>query len=431
MDIEDKDIELKSEEIQEILSRPPHALIRWGITVFFMVISFLFIGGCFFSYPDTVEAGITITTENPPAWIVARSTGKLKEVFLKDKQKVKAGELIGVVNNPADTREVLLLKKELEAFQINDSMICQGHFTGRLTLGEIQSAYTGFIKSLTEYRDFLKLDLYKEKEEAARRELNEYQIYISHLHNEVNLNKEELKLALSSYSREEILYKKGLVSASDYEKEQQAYLASKRGAEQMQTTLSSARIQEAKLHQTIVEIQLEQNQKANSLQVVLQTAYDQLQVSINNWKLAYLFTAPTDGILSYNEVWQKNQNITAGDKVFSVVAENSGAVIGKAKLPVSNSGKVKSGQRVNIRLTGYPYMEYGFLTGKVSSISLLSNEDSYTVTVELPDTLQTSYNHILEFQGELSGSAEVLTDERSFTARLLGPLRYLWEKYSL
>lgn len=63
MDIED--IELKSEEIQEILSRPPHALIRWGITVFFMVISFLFIGGCFFSYPDTVEAGITITTENP------------------------------------------------------------------------------------------------------------------------------------------------------------------------------------------------------------------------------------------------------------------------------------------------------------------------------------------------------------------------------
>ena len=311
MDIEDK--ELKSEEIQEILSRPPHALIRWGITVFFMVISFLFIGGCFFSYPDTVEAGITITTENPPAWIVARSTGKLKEVFLKDKQKVKAGELIGVVNNPADTREVLLLKKELEAFQINDSMICQGHFTGRLTLGEIQSAYTGFIKSLTEYRDFLKLDLYKEKEEAARRELNEYQIYISHLHNEVNLNKEELKLALSSYSREEILYKKGLVSASDYEKEQQAYLASKRGTEQMQTTLSSARIQEAKLHQTIVEIQLEQNQKANSLQVALQTAYDQLQVSINNWKLAYLFTAPTDGILSYNEVWQKNQNIKALD----------------------------------------------------------------------------------------------------------------------
>ena len=185
----------------------------------------------------------------------------------------------------------------------------------------------------------------------------------------------------------------------------------------MQTTLSSARIQEAKLHQTIVRYswnKTESKQPASGIADSIRS----VKVSINNWKLAYLFTAPTDGILSYNEVWQKNQNITAGDKVFSVVAENSGAVIGKAKLPVSNSGKVKSGQRVNIRLTGYPYMEYGFLTGKVSSISLLSNEDSYTVTVELPDTLQTSYNHILEFQGELSGSAEVLTDERSFTARL-------------
>lgn len=40
MDIEDKDIELKSEEIQEILSRPPHALIRWGIT--YSLWSFLF-----------------------------------------------------------------------------------------------------------------------------------------------------------------------------------------------------------------------------------------------------------------------------------------------------------------------------------------------------------------------------------------------------
>ena len=111
--------------------------------------------------------------------IIESLAGKLKEDLLERQAKSKGRRTDRRVNNPADTREVLLLKKELEAFQISDSMICQDHFTGRLTLGEIQSAYTGFIKSLTEYRDFLKLDLYKEKEEAARRELNEYQIYIS------------------------------------------------------------------------------------------------------------------------------------------------------------------------------------------------------------------------------------------------------------
>lgn len=138
---------------------------------------------------------------------------------------------------------------------------------------------------------------------------------------------------------------------------------------------------------------------------------------------------PSDGKLSYNEIWKENQNINAGDKVFSVVAEKAGGTIGKVKLPVTSSGKVHIGQRVNIRLTGYPYMEFGFLTGEVASISLLSYEDNYTATVNLPSTLQTSYNHRLEFQGELPGTAEIMTDERSFTARLLSLLRYLWEKY--
>ena len=65
---EEKDIELRCEEVQEILTRPPHALIRWGITAFFGVLALLFIGGCFFKYPDIVSAEITITTEHPPVW---------------------------------------------------------------------------------------------------------------------------------------------------------------------------------------------------------------------------------------------------------------------------------------------------------------------------------------------------------------------------
>ena len=79
--------------------------------------------------------------------------------------------------------------------------------------------------------------------------------------------------------------------------------------------------------------------------------------------MTYLFISPAGGILSYNNVWQKNQNVNSGDKVFSIVASQTGDIIGKIKLPVNGSGKVKSGQRVNISVTGYPYMEFGFLTG--------------------------------------------------------------------
>ena len=134
--------------------------------------------------------------------------------------------------------------------------------------------------------------------------------------------------------------------------------------------------------------------------------------------------------MSYNDVWQANQNVTSGDKVFSVVAEQPGNIIGKMKLPAQGSGKVKAGQRVNISLSGLPYLEFGFLSGRVDAVSLLPDEEGlYMVTVSLPQDLRTSYGHRIPFGGEMPGVAEVLTDDRSLTERLVSPLRYVWEKY--
>ena len=427
---EEKDIELRCEEVQEILTRPPHALIRWGITVFFGVLALLFIGGSFFKYPDIVSAGITITTEHPPVWIVARGSGKIQEVYRKDRETIKAGDIIAVLENPAITAHVLELKERITSFILTDSCICQTVFPEKPELGNIQNAYASFIKCLTDYRNFLSIDLYAQKEQAACEELQEYQKYIRHLNKQAELDEEQVQIASATHSREKKLFDKGLISKADYEEAQQTYLNRRQGREQLMTSLSSARIQEAQLQQNIVEIRMERNREANTISTSLKSALNDLQVSISDWELGYLFTSPASGILSYNNIWQKNQNVNVGDKVFSIVASTPGDIIGKIKLPVSGSGKVCPGQRVNISVTGYPYMEFGFLTGEVLSVSLLASEDNmYTVTVSLPQNLCTSYGKQLDFKGELSGTAEVMTDERSVTARLLSPLRYLWEKY--
>lgn len=427
---EEKDIELRCEEVQEILTRPPHALIRWGITVFFGVLALLFIGGSFFKYPDIVSAGITITTEHPPVWIVARGSGKIQEVYCKDRENVRVGDIIAVLENPAITAHVLELKERITSFILTDSCICQTVFPEKPELGNIQNAYASFIKCLTDYRNFLSIDLHAQKEQAACKELQEYQKYIRHLNKQAELDEEQVQIASATHSREKKLFDKGLISKADYEEAQQTYLNRRQGREQLMTSLSSARIQEAQLQQNIVEIRMERNREANTISTSLKSALNDLQVSISDWELGYLFTSPASGILSYNNIWQKNQNVNAGDKVFSIVASTPGDIIGKIKLPVSGSGKVCPGQRVNISVTGYPYMEFGFLTGEVLSVSLLASEDNmYTVTVGLPQNLCTSYGKQLDFKGELSGTAEVMTDERSVTARLLSPLRYLWEKY--
>lgn len=426
----EKDIELRCEEVQEILTRPPHALIRWGITVFFAVLALFFIGGFFFKYPDVISAKITITTEHPPVWIVARGSGKIKEVYHKDRDSIWAENIIAVLENPSKTEDVLILKQELASFNLADSSVYSKQFTEKLTLGSIQNAYASFLKSLTNYRNFLSLNLYEQKIEATHKELQEYRNYISHLNRQAELDKEQVKIASTVHNREKLLFEKGLTAQSEYEEAKQAYLNKQQGREQLMTSLSSAKIQEAQLRQNIIETQMERSREANNLSTAMKAAYNELQVSINDWQLSYLFVSPASGILSYNHIWQKNQNVSSGDKVFSVVARETGDIIGKINLPASGSGKVTTGQRVNISVAGYPYMEFGFLTGKVISVSLLADDEStYTVTVSLPQDLRTSYNKILEFKGELTGTAEVMTDEQSVTGRLFSPLRYLWEKY--
>ena len=46
------DIELRSEEVQEVMGEIPSWIIRWGITLLTAVVLTLVIGSCFFRYPD-------------------------------------------------------------------------------------------------------------------------------------------------------------------------------------------------------------------------------------------------------------------------------------------------------------------------------------------------------------------------------------------
>ena len=80
--------------------------MRWGITMFFGVLAVLLIGGCFFTYPDTVSAEVTVTTERPPMWMVARVSGKIKELYGADRDSVHPGDWIAVLDNPAETKDV-------------------------------------------------------------------------------------------------------------------------------------------------------------------------------------------------------------------------------------------------------------------------------------------------------------------------------------
>ena len=110
-------IEIRSEEVQEIMGTPPKWIIQWGIVIIFFVVMTLLAGSYFYKYPDLINAQITIVSENPPVSIVARAEGKLNNIFVADKQVVTANTILGIIENPADYEDAYELIGFLDSVQ--------------------------------------------------------------------------------------------------------------------------------------------------------------------------------------------------------------------------------------------------------------------------------------------------------------------------
>jgi multidrug resistance efflux pump len=158
-------------------------------------------------------------------------------------------------------------------------------------------------------------------------------------------------------------------------------------------------------------------------------SYNQLKKTITEWELKYVLNSSIGGEVSFMQIWSKGQMINPGDIVFTVVPNSLKNYIGKVKAKGQNSGKLKIGQKVNIRLINYPYREYGLISGKVSSISLTPDKEGYLLlNISLPHGLITSYKKKVNFQQEMTGTADIITEDMRLIERLLYQFRDLFQR---
>ena len=424
-------IELRSDEVHEILSRPPHALIRYGISIICSVIIILFIGSFFFRYPDIVQGDVVITTENPPVWLVAKSTGKMKELVCSDKQEVHQSDVMAVIDNSASTTDVQSLNLLLSTVIVSDSSyyIPKELLIKSFELGTLQSNFSAFTKAAINYDNFQTLNLNTQEKSSVLKQIGNRKIYSSDLQKQLEIKKQELIISKSAYGRDKLLFSQKIISASDMETAEQIYLNKQQELQQLQTSISLQNVEFSQLKESINKLSIQYLQEKHQLFSELKSTQKELMAAIENWQQTYLLTASQSGIVTFNSFWKRNQYINSGDKVFAIVSRHPGQLIGKIKVVASGSGKIKTGQRVNIKVAGYPYLEFGLLQAKTRNISLVSNNDYYSVEVYFPKGLHTTVNKELKFTGEMSGSAEIITENRSLMERFLTPLKLLTKKY--
>lgn len=141
----------------------------------FIVIVLLITGSWFFKYPDVIPSEIVVTTENPPAVIVARSTGKINHLVVSDKQRVEQGQMLAVIENPGDYRDILKLETLLEGFgdSIQAGHIETGWTDDNYQMGEVQPEYSLFLKRFEDYEHFIDLDYHRQKINSLKEELKQ------------------------------------------------------------------------------------------------------------------------------------------------------------------------------------------------------------------------------------------------------------------
>jgi len=431
MDLKNKDIELRSDEVQEVMSEISPSIVRWGITVIFIVLLTLIIGSFIFKYPDTISGTVTITTEEPPAPIIARATGKIDTIYVLNNQEVKIGSPLGVIQNPAKTADMLMLKERMEKWKNRDIISAGLLFDSQpLQLGSVQNSYATFLSILREFLDFEKLKYYPRKISLQEQQVKNQKQNLVEISRQSKWMKQQLETAIATYKRDSLLFRKGVVSDDEFDAAKNKLLQNRQSYSAIQTSIKQAEIGINQCESSLLDLQQDFNKIENKYCIDLRITTEQLITDIKSWERSYLLISPINGIVNLMGFWSNNQNVQSGETIFTIIPTQPSLPVGKALLPVQGSGKVRIGQKVNVRINNYPDQEFGYLKGFVKNISETPNAKGlYVVEIRFPNGLSTNYNVKLPISRQMEGNAEIITEDIRLIERFFNPIKKLLKKH--
>jgi len=437
-----KEIEIHSEEVNDILTRPPVWILRWGITVFFAIIAALFIGSIFFRYPDVITAPVTISSTHLPVHLRAKTTGKIERFFVQEGDAVAPGAVVALIESTTDYKDFMALQQLCGTFRNqlikNDTGNVAVHHSKQssalgsppLRLGNIQSSYTQFIKSLHDYNIFLNANYHAQKITLIRKQMTQQQDILRQGERQLHNFEEQYLIQRSIYSRDSALFAQSVIPQADMEQSRLRRLASEQQYESLKSSITNIKLTLLQSEQMIFELTQEQHDRRLQHENTLVGSFDNLTSQMAQWEQTNLIISPIMGTAVFTQYWQEHQNVNAGDLVLTIVPQEKAGVSGKLHIPLQGAGKVKTGQQVNIKLDNFPYMEFGMVEARIVHISAVPVEMGgarmMIADVSFPNGLVTNYNLPVESGEEMSGIADIITEDISLFARFFNPIKHVF-----
>ena len=414
---------LRSDRVSEIMSDKPSFLIRWGITIFFLIIVCIVASCWFIKYPDVVTARAKLTSVNAPKEIKTKTDGKLLRFFAKDGQKVHRLEILGYMESTAAHKDVIELSKttdELQA-QINNNqpeLIQNMQLRQLLNLGEVQQHYQTFIQAQNVFKQYLSTGFYVKKKHLLNKDLE----YLERLHKNLiiqkTLQEEDLALQKENFKANEYLKNEKVISAFEFRTEKSKLISKELTVPQISSAIIS---NETNRHEKLKEILELENLVAQQKEIFKQ-ALSTFKSQLDEWKSKYLLTASVEGKVAFATFIEENQEIKNNRVICYINPENS-SYYAEVLIPQYNFGKIKKQQKVLLQFPSYPSQEFGKLEGELEFISHIPTDSGYLSKVIFPNGLNTNFNKTIQYREGLTAQADIITADMNLLERLFTGMR--------
>lgn len=421
-----------SQQADEIFGRLPSWIIRWGITVLASILLAIIVACYIIKYPQTLTSDISLTSDNPPSDLVSRYSGILDSVYVSDGAVVESGDLIALIASPTsypDLQKVEGLLHQMEDSLSITDVLAAVQLQG-MQLGDLQSEWISLQRVCIDYWNWRDLNQAGRKIAMLGAQAEESDMYAMIIERERTNLLDNIRYGEIALRRDSLLQASGTLSEAAYEQSIISLHEKENELTDLDASLSNARLNRLALQNQILDLRLESASEELTYQQDIRRGVRQLLAEIAIWKETYALIAPFPGCVSLQNVWSRGQHINVGELVASITRSENSHISGRLKVPSSGFGKVKEGQRVIVRLNGYPYMEFGVLSGIVKSISSVPEQTSeglmYTVTVDFPSGMETTYHRTLPFVQQMDGRAEIVTEDMRLIEQFIRPIRSLF-----
>jgi multidrug resistance efflux pump len=410
---------LHTDDMQDIITKVPSWILRWGITLFFCVLLLIIGLSALIRYPDIVKTQLKIKSPNAPHAIVSKISGKLVKLLGKENEKVLAGQPLAYLESTSSHDKVLGLLANLKYLQqqalqnkpLNNIYFNRGT---NLQYGELQSAYQVFFQEYLLYRSSVTNGFDLKKKAYLQKDLIALAKQEIQLIAQKDIEQKDFNLASEEYEMHKKLVKEKVETPAELRQQESKYLAKKSPLVQTESALITSDNNYSAKQKEILELD---NQIIEERSKFLQ-ALNSMISQTEDWKSKYILTASQNGKLSYSGLIQEDMLVAANQEVFYINSGNE-EFFGEMTIPQNSMGKVKEGQRVLIKLKSYPFEEYGILRGRISYIADVPYRDSIFVSkVDMREQKLSDVKRPIHLKQGMTADAEIITQDATVLQRI-------------